>query len=380
MGAVASVVDTVTNAVSDVADFVTDQIIEPVVETVEKVVESPQALATVALAVAAPGVGTALGTALGASGTAATVLGNAVIGGTVAQATGGDFTQGALSAGAGSLLGTTAAPVTSAISQELGSQALGQALTSGAISELQGGDFLKGAVTGGVSGAVNDAKLALAEDYLQSVPPSASYENAPTEKDVLAAMGQPVATPNQDGTQTFTYDDGSTLTVDPNFNVVASTNAIDSVLSSQPADISNKLAALDVTKAVLPVVGALTAGSVINAISQNPPSGYEIQPVPAEWRSPEYNMAFTPSAPIDFGTRELLKGTQWESPVNLSGLISMLNQPVISQQTQQMMTQFQAPATPYQTGISDIIGSIGGQPVSIADIISGIQSGQSYSG
>lgn len=150
---------------------------------------------------------------------------------------------------------------------------------------------------------------------------------------------------------------------------------------AQPEDISKKLAALDAAKALAPLaVGALTAETLVNKISDGQTqTGFPIVPIPSTWKSPEYDMAFMPSTPIDFGSSALLRGTQWETPVNLSALINTLNQPIISPETFQMMTQFQAPETPYETGITDIIGEIGGKPVSIADIISGIQSGQNYS-
>ena len=580
-------------------------------------------IASLALSFAVPGLGAAIGSALGASGAAATAIGNAVIGGAISEASGGDFLQGALTSGAGSLLGGVVNP---AVTEAVGSQAIGNALTSGALSELQGGDFAQGALSGALSGAISDAKLALAEDYINSIAPGTSYEaNLPTSQDVLDVIaaeqpiyqisdtaftpdyslnvGAPVvqdmgaqgiqaptineiletiiepidyalppqisgvdlqlpvienlpelggaqgitipvvnasefvgpnpsftpdyslnvgdlAIPNLSFTPDYSLNVGdlaipedvvqvvqapvindvidvvgqpadysisapssgleyvappvvdTTFIPDyslstrepfipemgaqgiqaPTINVVI--DALDEIdyflpipdsgiglvmptapnlesmggaqgitipvsggtlteagvipetyipvlgdetsfinqpapnvsvstpeVIEQPKDISGELAVLDVAKALAPLVAsALTAGDVVNAISDNSEqSGYPILPVPAEWKSPEYSMAFTPSAPIDFGSRALLRGTQWENPVNLSSLINTLNQPIISPQVNAMMTGFQAPEVAYQTGVNDVIGEINGKPISIASIISGIQSGQNYS-
>lgn len=149
---------------------------------------------------------------------------------------------------------------------------------------------------------------------------------------------------------------------------------------TEPKDISSNLAILDVVKALVPTLVTAAITEQVNNKQEEPAqTGFPILPVPSDWRSPQYNMAFTPSAPIDFGSPAMLQGTQWANPINLSSVIKMLNQPIIAPETQQMMTQFQAPTMPYETGVNDIIGNIGGQPVSIADIIAGIQSGQNYS-
>lgn len=413
-----------------------------------------------------PGVASAIGAAAAPAANAAvqTAIGNALIQGTIAEAAGGDFLQGALTSGAGAALGTVASTISSAVSEAVGSNALGQALTSGALAEATGGDFLQGAVQGGLSGAINDAKLAAAEDYINSIAPGTSYEadlptsqdvldviaaeqpsyqvsdttftpdyslnigapviqdmgaqgiQVPTINEVIDVVNQPVdyslpvpttnvelvmpTTPNIDamgGGQGITVPvSGGTLTESgvipeayiPVLGDVASfinQPAPDSGVTIQEPvqvteDISGRLAALDAAKALAPLAaGALTASAVVNAISDNSEqSEYPILPVPAEWKSPEYSMAFTPSAPIDFGSRALLRGTQWENPVNLSSLINTLNQPIISPQVNAMMTGFQAPEVAYQTGVNDVIGEINGKPISIADIISGIQSGQNY--
>ena len=452
MGAVSSVIETVVDAVSDVADFVVDEIIEPVVDTVETVVENPVALASVALSIAAPGVGTAIGSALGASGAAATALGNAVIGGTLAEASGGDFAKGALTAGAGSLIGGAIAPE---ITAATGSGAASGAITSGLLSEIQGGDFIQGAVQGGISGAINDAKLAAAEDYLQSLP--GGYEidaaPAPTEADVLAAItadqapiydasyvpdtsftpdyslstgasGEPsltvapITTEYKVGSYDYTLGDlidslGLTAPTTPNIDsmgggqgIILKTNdgyitesgfvpntyvsslgdtssfinkpvidtglSYDELKNTSESDLNAKLAGLDVAKALTPVALSALMKSAYDTANSEASDGFAIIPVPSDWQSPEYNMAFAPSAPINFGTADLLKGTQWEKPMDLGSLINTINsQSSVFNAAPDILQQFNQP---YTAGVNDQIGNLNGSPVSISDIIASIQS------
>lgn len=436
----------------------------------------------IGLGLLAPGIGSAIGSALAPAASAAvqSAIGSAIIGGTMAEATGGDFLKGAVTSAIGSGIGSATAPVTAGISEAVGSQALGQALAGGAMAELQGGDFVQGAIQGGLSGAINDAKLAAAEEYLKSIPPAYTYESdlptlnvvpgdtvgiveapitvdtsftpdyslspvtpvipemgaqgiqVPTINEVIDVVNQPVdyslpvpttnvglvipTTPNIEsmgGGQGITVPvTGGTLTeagVIPETYVPVlgdETSFINQPapdvsvnipeIVEQPKDISGELAALDAAKALLPLAaGALTAGAVVNAIQEDQPTGFEIVPIPADWRSPEYNMAFTPSAPIDFGTAELLRGTQWQNPqiqapkqYSISDVINALNYqsaPFVQQNYEIPQAQMTVPDILEQfnvkptVGVNDIIGNLGGRPMSISDIIAGIQSGQTYS-
>ena len=402
----------------------------------------------ISLAFIAPGIGSAIGSALAPAASAAVqaAIGSAVVGGTVAEATGGDFLKGALTSAVGSGIGSATAPITSSISEAVGSQALGQALAGGAMAELQGGDFVQGAIQGGLSGAINDAKLAAAEEYLKSIPPAYTYESdlptlnvvpgdtvgiveapitvdtsftpdyslspvapvipemgaqgiqVPTINEVIDVVNQPVdyslpiPETNLGLTIPAVLGDESSFINQPVPDV--SVNIPEIV--EQPKDISGELAALDAAKALAPLAaGALTAGAVVNAIQEDQPTGFEIVPIPADWRSPEYNMAFMPLAPIDFGTRELLRGTQWENPqiqapkqYSISDVVNALNYqsvPFVQQNYEiphaqmtipDILEQFNVKPT---VGVNDIIGNLGGRPMSISDIISGIQSGQTYS-
>lgn len=164
-------------------------------------------------------------------------------------------------------------------------------------------------------------------------------------------------------------------------------------VQTEPVDNSKLISTLDVLKVISPaVITAILADNATQTTTQTPEqTGFPILPIPSDWRSPTYNQAFTPSAPIDFGTPALLAGTQWQNPpqfqqgqpYNLSNLINTLNYqsvPFVQQQYQMpeqtlnvndVVSQYRTTPT---VGTRDIIGNLGGKPVSIADIISGIQS------
>jgi len=141
--------------VSNVLSKVDDAIIQPVVNTIESVVEDPKKLAVVALAVAVPGAGTAIGSALAPAAAAGTqaALGSAVLGGLTAEATGGDFIEGAVLGGVSSGLSNVVSP---AVNEAVGGGTIGNvasgAVTGATKSILKGGNPLVGAAVGGVSG------------------------------------------------------------------------------------------------------------------------------------------------------------------------------------------------------------------------------------
>lgn len=103
----------------------------------------------------APGIGSALASTLGTSAAVGSALAGGLIGGTLSEATGGDFLKGAISGG----LGAAAAPISGGISEAVGGgmlgSAVGQGLTSAGLAELQGGDAGQALLTGAVMGAAN---------------------------------------------------------------------------------------------------------------------------------------------------------------------------------------------------------------------------------
>ncbi len=115
------------------------------------------AVLPIALNIIAPGIGTAIGTALGATGTAATMLGGAIIGGASSSLSGGNFLQGAvlggLGAGAGSYVGGGLDKALGLGLGEAGKSILGSGLVGGLTGMATGQGFGKGALQG-VAGSI----------------------------------------------------------------------------------------------------------------------------------------------------------------------------------------------------------------------------------
>jgi len=97
------------------------------------------------------------------------------------------------------------------------------------------------------------------------------------------------------------------------------------------------------------------------------PTGFDIVPIPADWKTPPKPTVapFTPLTPINFGTQNLLKGTQFEDFLNAN--YGKVPEPV----------QYSQPSNLSYNDLMSILGSRQGMPsassLSINDIISGIQ-------
>ena len=303
----------------------------------------------------------AIGVALGATGAAAAVVGAAALS-TGASLASGDSVKDALKGGVISGLTAGIVPgVTSSVSNALGGGVAGniaaRALTGGATSSLLGGDFAQGALTGGIIGGINQYQQALN---------LGDFDRAMTESGLAG--------------QTLMSDADQLL------------SEIQPSASLDIAGIENKTNLFGLARGLTPAAVSLLLQKSAYKNATKDDSGqtrYSIVAPPTDWKPPEYNQTFTPSAPIDFGTPALLAGTQWETPqqtqapqpYTLTNLINTLNyQPVpfVPQQydmpqqvsTADFVNQFQQPTV----GTTEIIGELGGSPVSIADIISGIQS------
>jgi len=123
---------------------------------------------------------------------------------------------------------------------------------------------------------------------------------------------------------------------------------------------------LKVAQLALTAAGVLGAGSALS----NTGSGgtqFPIVPVPESWATPPKTgvAPFTPLTPIDFGTRNLLKGTQWEKFLDPN--YGKVPTPV----------QYSQPSNLSYNDLMGILGSKQGMPpassLTINDIISGIQ-------
>lgn len=121
---------------------------------------------------------------------------------------------------------------------------------------------------------------------------------------------------------------------------------------------------LNVVKAGTAVAGLVGGASALN----EQPTGFEIVPVPSDWKTPTYGQTgqWPALTPIDFGSRELLRGTQWEKYINPA-------QPV---------TPVQAPTGMNYSQLMNALQGNQGGTLSLNDIISGIQSqyGQTNTG
>ena len=117
-----------------------------------------KAILPIALNFIAPGLGAALGGAIGLSGTAAAVVGNAIIGGASSALTGGNVLQGALMGGLGGGLGQLAGGAANKMLGlnlgETGQALLGSGLVGGVAGAATGQGFLKGALQGVAGGAI----------------------------------------------------------------------------------------------------------------------------------------------------------------------------------------------------------------------------------
>lgn len=151
--------------------------------------------------------------------------------------------------------------------------------------------------------------------------------------------------------------------------IIASTPTItttpEPIVDTKPT-VEQKPDPLKVAQTVMQATSLLGAGSAVNEAVNQGNNQYPIVPIPTNWTSPTATgvAPFTPFPPIDFGTRELLKGTQWEKFLS----------PTYGQ-TQQFVRY------PQPTGMSysDLMGILGNKQnptrsnLSINDIISGIQ-------
>jgi hypothetical protein len=87
------------------------------------------------LSLFAPGIGTAIGTALGATGVAASVIGSAIVQGTMAELSGGDFKDGALRGAIGAgVAPMVASTIGTAVAEAMGDSAFNKIVTNAVTS------------------------------------------------------------------------------------------------------------------------------------------------------------------------------------------------------------------------------------------------------
>ena len=357
-----------------------------------------------------PGVNSTISNALG-GGTAANIAAGALTSGVLSELAGTGFKQGALTGAIGA--GINDARLTAA-DEYLNSLPGGQGLYTDELPDMSDFDLPSTVIdtsftpdyslsTGapvipGMGGqgiqvpTINEVVDVVNQpvDYSLPIPGSGLGLQMPTVPNLNSmGGGQGITVPVSGGTLTeagvippdYSFDLG-----DPNsfINQPAPSGSITLPVSipTSPTNIDTKLGLLDVAKVVLPIVGGSLLNNAVNQPSGGSPTqtGFPILPVPGEFGTPTYGQGYRPSAPIDFGSRAMLQGTQFANPpqsaspsfYNLSDVINALNfQSVPFTQQQTQMPQFQAPVN---TGMDNIIGEINGLPMSLNSIIAGIQS------
>ena len=177
-----------------------------------------------------------------------------------------------------------------------------------------------------------------------------------------SALNQDAGTVDVVGNKTM--DLGSVINLINSGNL-DTTNLVNNVADTTTTDKGNNLTATDAIR--LASIGTTLAG--LNAATQNADTTtqFPIIPVPEEWTGqPPTIVAPRPKLqPIDFGSRNLLMGTQWEK--FLSPTYGQVPAPV----------QYSQPTNMSYNDLMSILGSKQGMPpassLSINDIISGIQ-------
>ena len=187
-----------------------------------------------------------------------------------------------------------------------------------------------------------------------------------------------VTTPTNLDTVEVVSNNPNTLDLNSVINLINSGNLDTTNLVSNVADTTKVTdTTTDTTKKddklstgdVIRLVGAGTTLAAMDAATQGTDAGgqFPIIPIPADWKGqPPTVIAPRPRLqPVDFGSRNLLQGTQWEK--FLSPTYGQVPAPV----------QYSQPSNMSYNDLMSILGSKQGYPssgnLSINDIISGIQ-------
>lgn len=221
---------------------------------------------------------------------------------------------------------------------------------------------------------VNDVIAALATTGLVSNIPTVSVTaNRPitSQTDLNNVISSLVTTgsfaptttvPTVTVTAPKTTNIGDTLAA---ITTIPSTLATTSVTSTPTTTTTKETDPLKVAQLALTAAGLLGAGSVLSNTGST--TGFDVVPVPTSWGNPPAPSVapYRPLAPINFGNRNLLIGTQWEK--FLSPDYGKVPAPV----------QYSQPSNLSYNDLMGILGSKQGMPsasnLSINDIISGIQ-------
>jgi hypothetical protein len=310
-------------------------------------------LAAIAVSVAMPGVGSAIGQQMIAAGllpaatsaAVASAIGTGVANAALQVAQGKSAEDALKGAVVGGVAGFAGGQVGDYLVADPG--AVKNFVSSTAANMVAGKDPETAAKTAlvqtGIQGTADVISQAQAAKYLENLP-TPDYLNAgpaPTSEDVMALFpetnpaniqGPPEAidttlldlttAPSTPTTQTYTYEDGSTLTVDASGGVVGYTDATETPYTgivSTPSSPLTKSQVEGLIKLGLGVYGASKVSDVVrDAISSGDADtnqgGFAFTPSDISgWASPTYTQTW--QAPLDinslFTTDNLLGGTQW---------------------------------------------------------------------
>lgn len=400
---------------------------KPIFYTTEASSKDSNLVPLVQMALMATGAGSLLGNALlgtGASQIAAGALGGGLLGAGTTALAGGDWKKGALLGGAGGALGgylqgggpIDASNMTSAQFNDALETQLIKTMQDAGLTTQQIGQWLENASPTDIASVVNTLPVTGASDQLV-VEAAKTPITANTLTNVLSQVPTIVTTgaktpeqvsPDTLNAVTSLLNNNLTATptvevkaTNPNKSEVPVITPITSTLPVTPPTVEVTDKALDKTEAsvitpITPVVPTtpitpttpvtkdtkLTTSDIIKLISVVPTlvaldkvttptptttPQYPIVEVPSGW-SPATAAKVAPATQlpaIDFGTRNLLKGTQWEKFLDPN--YGKVPAPV----------QFSQPSNLSYSDLMGILGSKQGYPaasnLSINDVISGIQ-------
>jgi len=307
-------------------------------------------LAAIAVSVAMPGVGSAIGQQMIAAGllpaatsaAVASAIGTGVANAALQVAQGKSAEDALKGAVVGGVAGFAGGQVGDYLVADPG--AVKNFVSSTAANMVAGKDPETAAKTAlvqtGIQGTADAISTAQAAKYIENLPIPEHLDAvpAPTSEDVMKLFpetnpaniqGPPEQidttlldlTTAPPTTQTYTYEDGSTLTVDQSGGVVGYTDATETPYTGPVETPSSPLTKSQIEgmiKLGLTVAGASAAANAVqNAISSGgdaPQGGFPFTPSDISgWASPTYTQTF--QGPIDlnslFTTDNLLGGTQW---------------------------------------------------------------------
>ena len=329
----------------------------------------PAAIPILAVTGASAAIGTAAAAAIGlgtVGAVAATAIGTGLVAGGLTAVQGGDagdVLKSAIVGGATSYIGGTVAPaIADVVTEATGSEIAGKVIGNAAATAVTGGDeeaILKSGLLGGINSGIDQLKDQIKSD---------AFDNARTESGLA---GQTSVTDAELAGNIEPYKPTTDFTINPDYSLGGNplpegmnaqgiigkttglfdklTNGVEGLfnyeLPTQPDGLGLKVAdgqvigddgsfinqpipnvevsipepVIEDNKGLLNALDAakvVAGGLLMNTNFKSPDSATNsATSYPSEWTSPIKPTGvaeFTPLAPIDFGNKEMLRGTQWE--------------------------------------------------------------------